>query len=64
MDELLDLHRDIKDVDILRQHRGGIGIGKIVFIENSPPIEAVIKAGLIPNMIEFIKRQEYPQLQL
>jgi hypothetical protein len=64
MDEFLDLNRDIKDFDILRQHRGVIGIGKIVSIRNNPEIEAVIEAGLIPSMIEFIKQEEYPQLQL
>jgi hypothetical protein len=60
MDEFLDLNRDIKDVDILRQHRGVIGIRKIISIKNNSSIEA----GLIPNMIEFIKQEEYPQLQL
>jgi hypothetical protein len=64
MDKFLDLNRDIKDVDISKQHRAVIDIRIIVCIKDNPPIEAVIETGLIPNIIEFIKQQEYPQLQL
>lgn len=41
-----------------------IGVRKILSIADSPPIQAVIDAGLVPRMIEYVKQQEYPQLQL
>lgn len=50
--------------DILRQHYGLIGIRKILSIAENPPIQPVIDAGLVPKMIDYIKQEEYPQLQL
>lgn len=41
-----------------------IGVRKILSIAEAPPIQAVIDAGLVPKMIEYVKQQEYPQLQL
>lgn len=54
----------ITEGDILEQHRGMIGIRKILSIVDNPPIQAVIDAGLVPRMIEYIKQTNYPQLQL
>lgn len=54
----------INEGDILAQHHGIIGIRKILSIVDNPPIQAVIDAGLVPRMIEYIKQQNYPQLQL
>ncbi|CAN7118640.1 unnamed protein product [Brassica rapa subsp. narinosa] len=31
--------------------------------ERSPPIEEVIEAGVVPRFVEFLKREDYPQLQ-
>ncbi|XP_047960540.1 importin subunit alpha-4-like [Salvia hispanica] len=36
---------------------------KLLSIERSPPIDEVIKAGVIPRFIEFLARQDLPQLQ-
>lgn len=41
-----------------------IGVRKILSIAENPPIQAVIDAGLVPRMIEYVKQSEYPQLQL
>lgn len=41
-----------------------IGVRKILSIADSPPIQAIIDAGLVPRMIEYVKQSEYPQLQL
>jgi hypothetical protein len=51
MDNFADLIKDVKDADILRQHRGIIGIRKIVSINKSLCIDAMIEAGLMPQMI-------------
>ncbi|KAG6437441.1 hypothetical protein SASPL_102358 [Salvia splendens] len=36
---------------------------KLLSIERSPPIDEVIKAGVIPRFVEFLSRQDLPQLQ-
>ncbi|KAL1549535.1 Importin subunit alpha-4 [Salvia divinorum] len=36
---------------------------KLLSIERSPPIDEVIKAGVIPRFVEFLARQDLPQLQ-
>eukprot|EP01018_Ginkgo_biloba_P028169 Gb_21890 [translate_table: standard] len=36
---------------------------KLLSIERSPPIEEVIDAGVVPRFVEFLTRQDFPQLQ-
>lgn len=36
---------------------------KLLSIERSPPIEEVISTGVVPRFIEFLVREDYPQLQ-
>lgn len=33
-------------------------------IERSPPIEEVIQAGVVPRFVEFLVREDFPQLQV
>jgi hypothetical protein len=35
-----------------------------VLPERSPPIEEVIQAGVVPRFIEFLMREDFPQLQV
>lgn len=35
-----------------------------VFIERNPPIEEVIQSGVVPRFVEFLARDDYPQLQV
>ena len=35
----------------------------LCFPERNPPIEEVIKQGVIPRFVQFLQRQEFPQLQ-
>lgn len=34
------------------------------FVERSPPIDEVIKAGVVPRFVEFLGRHDLPQLQV
>ncbi|GLT88433.1 hypothetical protein SLE2022_064600 [Rubroshorea leprosula] len=36
---------------------------KLLSIERSPPIDEVIKAGVVPHFVEFLARHDLPQLQ-
>lgn len=33
-------------------------------LERSPPIEEVIASGVVPRFVEFLTREDYPQLQV
>ena len=50
--------------DVQKQHMGVIGLRKILSIEESPPIQLVIDANLVPRFIEFLQNEELPHLQL
>ncbi|GLT47675.1 hypothetical protein SLA2020_213510 [Shorea laevis] len=36
---------------------------KLLSIERCPPIEEVIQAGVVPRFVEFLVREDFPQLQ-
>ncbi|KHN03948.1 Importin subunit alpha [Glycine soja] len=36
---------------------------KLLSIERSPPIEEVIQAGVVPRFVDFLMREDFPQLQ-
>ncbi|KAK3027742.1 hypothetical protein RJ639_042482 [Escallonia herrerae] len=36
---------------------------KLLSIERSPPIEEVIQSGVVPRFVEFLMREDFPQLQ-
>ncbi|KAK9281100.1 hypothetical protein L1049_003993 [Liquidambar formosana] len=36
---------------------------KLLSIERSPPINEVIQSGVVPRFVEFLARDDYPQLQ-
>lgn len=36
---------------------------KLLSIERSPPIEEVIQSGVVPRFVEFLMKEDFPQLQ-
>ncbi|GAB2294296.1 Inositol monophosphatase 1 [Dionaea muscipula] len=36
---------------------------KLLSVERSPPIEEVIQSGVVPRFVEFLVREDFPQLQ-
>ncbi|KAH6762502.1 importin alpha isoform 1 [Perilla frutescens var. hirtella] len=36
---------------------------KLLSIERSPPIQEVIQSGVVPRFVQFLTREDYPQLQ-
>ncbi|GBG63399.1 hypothetical protein CBR_g38022 [Chara braunii] len=36
---------------------------KLLSIERSPPIEEVIRAGVVPRFVQFLQKYDFPQLQ-
>ena len=59
-----ELIEDIIHSDILRKHRGAIGIRKLLANPQNPPIQDLIDTGIVTYLIELIKQFEYPQLQM
>lgn len=45
------------------QHEATTHFRKLLSIERSPPINEVIQSGVVPRFIEFLARDDFPQLQ-
>lgn len=60
---LSQLVEDVNSNERFNQYRGTIGVRKLLSIDG-PPIQPIIDANLVPRMIEFVKREDEPQLQV
>ncbi|KAL2514951.1 Importin subunit alpha-1 [Forsythia ovata] len=49
--------------DASRQLEATTQFRKLLSIERSPPIQEVIQAGVVPRFVEFLMREDFPQLQ-
>jgi len=49
--------------DIQAKEAAAIDIRKLLCSESNPPIDAVIEAGVVPLLVDFLRRGDMPQLQ-
>lgn len=49
--------------DIEKSHYGIIGVRKILSADKEPPIQIVIDANLVPQIIAFARQDQYPILR-
>lgn len=63
LDELPNMVRGVYSSNVSEQHEATQKFRKLLSIERNPPIEEVIKQGVIPKFVEFLKRNDCPQLQ-
>lgn len=61
--ELPRIVSGIRSNDPQIQYQRVTQIRKMLSIERNPPIQQVIESGIIPRLIEFLKRSENPGLQ-
>ncbi|KAK4491360.1 hypothetical protein RD792_002097 [Penstemon davidsonii] len=48
--------------DASRQLEATTQFRKLLSIERSPPLQEVIQAGVVPRFVEFLMREDFPQL--
>lgn len=64
MNDLPNLAAQLKNKDPIAIHEGIIGIRKLLSQDDNPPIQQVIDMNLVPRMIEMVKQEQYPYLQM
>eukprot|EP00889_Picochlorum_renovo_P000698 jgi/Picre1/27728/NNA_000692.t1 len=60
---LPDMVRGVMSEDVQQQLEATTQFRKLLSIERSPPIEEVINQNVIPRFVQFLSRDELPQLQ-
>lgn len=63
LDELPSMVQGVWSNDAQAQYEATQKFRKLLSIERNPPIEEVIKQGVIPRFVEFLKRGDMPSLQ-
>jgi hypothetical protein len=55
---------DIRKKNVIRKHRGVIGIRKLISNYIAGGLQRIINSGVIPLLVSLAKRKQYPHLQL
>eukprot|EP00798_Chlamydomonas_sp_ICE-L_P031487 gene31487-6673_t len=63
LDELPLMVQGVFSSNVQEQHEATQKFRKLLSIERNPPIEEVIKTGVIPKFVEFLLKSDSPQLQ-
>lgn len=61
LDQLINC---VNSPDVLLEHRGIIGLRKIIARNYNPPIKQFVDRGLLKLCMDFTKQKEFPQLKL
>jgi len=40
------------------------GVSFVLYVAHNPPIDHVIQSGVVPRFVEFLFRDDFPQLQV
>jgi len=64
LSDLSQLVEDINSNERFNQHLGVIGVRRLLSREEGPTVQPIIDANLVPRMIEFMQREDEPQLQI
>ncbi|CAA3004037.1 importin subunit alpha-like [Olea europaea var. sylvestris] len=63
LESLPEMIADVCSNDGTLQLEATTQFRKLLSIERNPPIEEVIRSGVVPRFVEFLARDDYPQLQ-
>ena len=63
LESLPQMVQGLHSADPAVQHEATLQFRKLLSIERNPPIEEVIRAGVVPTLVQFLTRTEYWQLQ-
>ncbi|KAF2076879.1 hypothetical protein CYY_001846 [Polysphondylium violaceum] len=63
LENLPQLVADINSDNYDKIYAATTAFRKLLSIERSPPIEQVIKTGIVPRLVKFLYSENYPQLQ-
>merc|ERR1712100_970249 len=61
--DLAELVAAVSSDDRARQREATVRFRKLLSIERSPPIEEVIRSGVVPRFVQFLQCGDDPQLQ-
>jgi len=61
--EIQALSQAVRTGDGKQQYEATLRFRKLLSIENNPPIQEVIDAGVVPIFVNFLQVHQYPQLQ-
>eukprot|EP01017_Pseudomicrothorax_dubius_P035522 TRINITY_DN4987_c0_g1_i1.p1 TRINITY_DN4987_c0_g1~~TRINITY_DN4987_c0_g1_i1.p1 ORF type:complete len:351 (-),score=59.33 TRINITY_DN4987_c0_g1_i1:586-1638(-) len=64
VDELQNCFENVCSGDLYKEHYGVIGLRKILAESEATPIQEVLDSGILGRLLEFLKNDGSPQLQL
>ncbi|EOA34843.1 hypothetical protein CARUB_v10022422mg [Capsella rubella] len=64
LDTLQDMVSGVWSDDIALQLKSAIQVRKLVSIQRNPPTDEVIGSGVVPRLVEFLKKEDNPNIQL
>ncbi|KAL9263460.1 Importin subunit alpha-1-like protein [Drosera capensis] len=63
LDSLPELVAGVNSDNLNSQFEATTQFRKLLSIERSPPIDEVIQSGVVPRFVQFLVREDFPQLQ-